>query len=212
MLLTAGQEAANLQRVGQPSYNRLAVDERRERLLELGAKLFAQYSYGDLSMATIAREAGISKGLLYHYFDSKSDYFQATLQEAAEDLARRTEPDSALAPIEQLVTSLEAYLGWIEEHSAAYARLLESTATLPEVRQIVDGVRQRTAERVLAGLVDDEPPAKARAAVHGWLYFMDGVCLEWIERRDMERDDVRDLLVGTLGGALVAAGVAPPQQ
>src|SRR4051794_24641976 len=64
-----------------PAYTRLAVDERRRRLLELGADLFTRHSYEELSMAAIAREAGISKALLYHYFPSKRDYFVATLQQ-----------------------------------------------------------------------------------------------------------------------------------
>jgi AcrR family transcriptional regulator len=44
----------------------MQVDERRRQLLELGAELFATHSFGELSMARIAREAGISKALLYH--------------------------------------------------------------------------------------------------------------------------------------------------
>ena len=43
-------------------------------------------------MATIAREAGISKALLYHYFPSKSEYFRATVSAEAERLAA---PDRA---------------------------------------------------------------------------------------------------------------------
>ena len=57
------------------AYTRLDVDERRRRLLELGAELFSRHGYEELSMARIAREAGISKALLYHYFPSKQAYF-----------------------------------------------------------------------------------------------------------------------------------------
>src|SRR5215208_831052 len=63
-----------------PAYTRMPVDERRRQLLERGAELFATHSFGELSMARIAREAGISKALLYHYFPSKQDFFVATLQ------------------------------------------------------------------------------------------------------------------------------------
>ena len=67
-------------------------------------------------MARIAREAGISKALLYHYFPSKQDFFVATLQQGAEEIARRTEPDPDLPPLEALAGSLDAFLGWIEEN------------------------------------------------------------------------------------------------
>ena len=73
--------------MGTPAYTRLDVDERRRRLLDLGAELFARHGYEELSMARIAREAGISKALLYHYFPSKQAYFAATLEQAAHELA-----------------------------------------------------------------------------------------------------------------------------
>jgi AcrR family transcriptional regulator len=69
--------------VSEPAYTRLDVDERRRRLLERGAELFARHSYDELSMAAIAREAGVSKALLYHYFPSKQDFFGAVLAEGA---------------------------------------------------------------------------------------------------------------------------------
>ena len=64
-------------------------------------------------MAAIAREAGISKALLYHYFPSKQAYFVATLEQKAAELAGRIAPDPALPPAEQLAASLDVFLaGW----------------------------------------------------------------------------------------------------
>src|SRR5687768_102831 len=136
---------------GGTAYTRLPVDERRAQLLKLGAELFTRHAYDDMSMARIAREAGISKPLLYHYFPSKQDYFRAVLAEAAEELQRRTEPDPALPPLEQLDQALEGFLGWIEENSAAYLKLIESAASLPDVRALVDDVRSATVDRILSG-------------------------------------------------------------
>jgi AcrR family transcriptional regulator len=190
-----------------PAYTRLQVDERRRQLLELGADLFAKHSYAELSMARIAREAGISKALLYHYFPSKQDYFVATLQQGAEEIARRTEPDPNLPPFEALAGSLEAFLGWIEENETAYRKLMESVGVVPEVKTLIDGLRDATSARILKGLeADDPPPPKLRAAARGWLWFMDGVILDWLEHRDMSRVEVRDFLLGALAGAVVAAG------
>src|SRR5918997_2199551 len=132
-----------------PAYTRLPVDERRRRLLDVGADLFARHAYDELSMARIAREAGISKPLLYHYFPSKQAYFAATLEQAAADLAARIEPDPALPPGEQLSAALDAYLAWVQEHAGAYARLLAGIGAVPEVRELVERVRDATAERIL---------------------------------------------------------------
>jgi AcrR family transcriptional regulator len=194
--------------VSEPAYTRLENDERRRRLLELGADLFTRHAYDEISMAQIAREAGISKALLYHYFPSKQEYFVATLATGAEELRRRIEPDPDLPPAEALPAALDAYLAWIDENAEAYAKLLQSTATVPEVRELVEGVRTATVERILAGIGTSEPAA--RTAVRGWLWFMDGACLDWIAHRDLERPQLLGLLLGTLFGALMAAGVALP--
>jgi len=194
----------------EPAYTRLSVEERRRRLLELGADLFARHSIDELSMAAIAREAGISKALLYHYFPSKADYFEATLRAAAQELGMRTEPDPSLPPAEALVASLEAFLGWVEENRVAYSKLMQSATSVGDAGTLIAQVREGTAQRLLEGLAPDPTP-KVRAAVHGWLWLMDGVCLDWIEHRDMGRTEVRDLLLGALLGALTAAGWQPPE-
>ena len=190
-----------------PAYTRLQVDERRRQLLELGARLFETHSYAELSMAKIAREAGISKALLYHYFPSKQDFFVATLQQGAEEIARRTEPDPDLPPMEGLAGSVDGFLGWIEENEMAYRKTMESVGSVPEVRLLIDQIRDATAARILEGLgAGSPPPPKLRAAARAWLWFMDGVILDWLEHRDMSRTEVRDLLLASLAGSISAAG------
>jgi len=198
-----------------PAYTRLEVDERRRRLLELGTELFARFSYDELSMARIAREAGISKALLYHYFPGKQAYFAATLEDKAAELSALTEPDPSLPPVEQLATSLGAFLGWVDANRGAYGKLVRSAAAIPEVREVVDRVRDATSSRILDAIEaaragDDGPPAAAppalRTAVRAWLWFMDGAILDWVEHGDLTREQLQELLLGTLLGAATAAG------
>jgi AcrR family transcriptional regulator len=189
-----------------PAYTRLDVDERRRRLLELGADLFTRFADAELSMARIAKAAGISKALLYHYFPSKEAYFVATLEEKTAELARRTEPDPALPPLEQPSGSLDAYLQWVEENAGSYEKMIRS-AGVPEVRDMLDRVRGATAQRIIDGIRAAKPETPVlRAAVHGWLWFMDGACLDWIEHRDLDRETLHGLLLATLVGAVLAAG------
>jgi AcrR family transcriptional regulator len=149
-----------------PAYTRLDVDERRRRLLALGADVFTRHAYDELSMAAIAREAGISKALLYHYFPSKQAFFQATLEQAAAELAERVRPSDDLAPAEQLMQGLDGFLAWIEENETAYRKLMQSVASVPEARELVERVRHETADLILAGLTEGkEPPPELRTAV-----------------------------------------------
>jgi AcrR family transcriptional regulator len=191
---------------GGPAYTRLKVDERRKQLLEAGADLFARYSYDELSMARIAREVGISKPLLYHYFPSKQAYFTATLEQAAAELAQAVEPNPDLPPVEQLAGSLDAYLRWVERNKAAYSKLITSVGSVPEVRELVTRVRDETAERILAGISPGGAAPPLRTAVRAWLWFMDGAVLDWLQHRDMDRARLHGLLLGTLLGAVTASG------
>jgi len=194
-----------------PAYTRLGVDERRRRLLELGAQLFTEHAYDELSMAKIAKHAGISKALLYHYFASKEAYFVATLEEKAAELQQRTIPDPSLPPLEQLSGSLDAYLQWIEENSSSYDKMIRSAGAVPEVRQLVDRVRAETAQRIVDGLSQGKPPTPAlRTVVRGWLGFIDGACLDWVKHRDLDRQTLHGLILATLLGAVLAAGEANP--
>ena len=193
--------------VGRRAYARLHSDERRQQLVARATELFATHGYEELSMSRIAREAGISKALLYHYFPSKQSYFVATLQQQAEELAQLTAADPALPPAEQLTRSLAAFLAWIEENADGYAKLLEGASTHAEVRRLVDQVRAATAERILAGLSPAAPPVpELRTAVNGWLWFMDGALTDWLAHRDIGRDQLLGLLLGTLLGAVTASG------
>jgi AcrR family transcriptional regulator len=187
--------------VSEPAYTRLDVEERRRRLLELGTDLFARHDYDALSMAAIAREAGISKALLYHYFPSKQAYFVATLEQKATELAGRIAPDPSLAPAEQLVASLGAFLLWVEQNGDAYAKLVRGAGAVPEVRAVMEAVREATAEQILSGL-PGPPSSVRRAAVRAWLWFMDGAILDWLEHRDLTREELKTLLLRTLEGAL----------
>lgn len=196
--------------MGSPAFTRLDVDERRRQLLEAGARAFTERAYDEVSMSDVARAAGISKGLLYHYFPSKSEFFTATLAAAAAEVAAVTEPDPGKPPVEQLTGSLGAYLAWIEENASGYRRLLESAGS-PDVRSLIEDVRERTVVRIVEAVSEGAPRPALRVAVRGWLWGMDGAILDWLDRAEVSRDELRDLLVATFVGALGAAGHVDPR-
>lgn len=181
----------------EPAYTRLDVDERRAQLLELGTRLFTEHAYDELSMAAIARDAGISKALLYHYFPSKRDLFLATLQEKATELGVRV-----VAAGETPEAQLAAFLEFVEENATGYGKLVRSLGQ-PEVAEVVAGVRRVTAERIVAGLGANGPVA--HAAVTAWLAFLDALILEWLEDPQcVSRDDVARVALAALTAALSA--------
>jgi AcrR family transcriptional regulator len=192
--------------MSERAYRRLQRDERRELLVERATELFSRHGYEGLSMSRLAQEARISKALLYHYFPSKRRLFEAALEEGAEELRRRTEPEPGRPPSEQLSKTLDAFLVWVQERPRAYATLLDSSSA--EVREIVAEVRNETAGRILTGLGEEGLRPATRAAVHGWLGFLDGAILDWIAHDDLTREELHGMLLGAFAGALIASGAS----
>src|SRR5437879_13401481 len=106
------------------AYGRFSVEERRRSLLELGLRLFSSRPYDEISIEEIARTAGMSKGLLYHYFPSKRDFYVECLKVVKHKFQIVTEPDPSLPPIPQLRLSLSGYVDHVKEHLSSYQALL----------------------------------------------------------------------------------------
>jgi AcrR family transcriptional regulator len=190
---------------------RLATDERRSQLVALGRSLFLHRPYDSISIDDIAEAAGVSKGLLYHYFDSKRRFYVETVRDAFREMAEVTEPDVRLPQKERLNASLDAYLAYIERSGGAYETLLSSgVGTDPEVREIIEAQRQLVMNRILAGLGLPEASPALRMAIRSWIGFIDAACLDWVHHRDVDRATIRALLSSSLESAIATAAQVDP--
>jgi AcrR family transcriptional regulator len=186
---------------------RLSTDARREQLVALGGEIFSERPFDEVSIDDIAAAAGISKGLLYHYFPSKRDFYVAVVRHSADEMQLVTDPDRDLPPLERLSAGLDRYLEYVETHARGYATVLRAgIGSDAEVAAIVEEVRGTMARRILEDLPFDGPPPPAvRVAVRGWVGFAEAASLEWVERREVSREELRELLIKALTGTVTAA-------
>jgi AcrR family transcriptional regulator len=190
---------------------RLQVDERRSQLLELGLQLFSDHSYDELSIDDIARAAGISKGLLYHYFPSKRDYYVEVVRRAAGQLIERTDAASQEVSVEALHGALDAYLDFVDQHARSYVALVRGgIGSDPEVVQLLEATRRTLTERIVSRISADAPPPLLRLALRGWIGLVESASLDWLDRREVPREQLRGLLEQMLVATIMAAGVTPP--
>ena len=194
-----------------PARSRFSVDERRAQLIELGLSLFARRAYDEISIDDIASEAGVSKGLLYHYFGSKRAFYVACVASAAEQLVERTTVDESLPEPMRGRAGIEAYFDFAKEHEAAYLALMRSgIGNDPEVAAVVEKTRARILERMLETLGLEERPV-FRAAARSWIGQVEAACLDWMEGDPgVDRATLVTLLLGGIYGTLLAAKALDP--
>ncbi|MET0558851.1 MAG: helix-turn-helix domain-containing protein [Solirubrobacterales bacterium] len=192
--------------------SRMSTDARREQLLAAGVELLRRRPYDEVSIEEIAAAAGVSKGLLYHYFPTKQDFVLAALERGQRELGELTAPDPDLPPAEQLGASIDRFLDFVEEHEVAYTAIFRSRGGGdPAIQAALDRGRQERLDSLLDSLASWEaaPVTITRTplletAVQGWLFFLEGAVLRWLERRDVSREELRLLLERALIGTLAA--------
>jgi AcrR family transcriptional regulator len=185
--------------------SRLTSDERREHLLHVGVELLGRYGTVDISIEEIARAAGVSKGLLYHYFPTKNDFFLAVLARSQAELDVGLARDPELSAMEQFDRSLDAFLHFVDAHAEGYLAVVNARGREPRVQQLVEERRRRRVDELvaLAAVLADAPRETVRtpllvAALEGWIGLTEAVTVRWLRDREISREDVHELLRGAL--------------
>jgi AcrR family transcriptional regulator len=185
---------------------RLQTDERRTQLLELGQRVFSSRPYDEIAMDEVAEMAGVSKGLLYHYFSSKREFFLETIRAASLHLRSLTEPDITLAPGARLRAAIDAHLDYVREHGTIYATIYRSgTSIAPEVQDILDEHRGIVMQWLLFNLGVSKPKPLLRSALRAWIATVEGMSLDWIDHPELDQAALRELLVASYGALLKRA-------
>ncbi|WP_371664202.1 TetR/AcrR family transcriptional regulator [Streptomyces sp. NBC_00280] len=195
---------------GQRTRRRLSTGERREQLLSVGARLFSESPYDDVWIEQVAEIAEVSRGLLYHYFPTKRDFFAAVVERESERMLRMTATVPGVPAREQLDANLDAFLAYVEEHAHGYRAFHRADASGDQaVRKVYQRALAAQERQILAALAADpefgrlsEERPDLRLAVRGWLAFTTAVCLEWLRGSDLSRQQVRDLCARSLLGTL----------
>lgn len=162
-----------------PEQNRILRDVQRTKILSVSLDLFVRRGFAATRIADIAAEAGVSAGLLYHYFPSKDDVLVALLQDSLPRMEAAAELLEALdQPIaETLRLALRQLINDIQEHSETgkfhlLVAQVSAFDVLPEAaRTIIERHAEgpyRVMERLLAkgqeeGSVRDGAPGEMAA-------------------------------------------------
>lgn len=142
------------------------MEARRREVLDAATEVMWAKGYGSSSMSEIAREAGVVKGALYHYVESKEQMLYLIVKEVFDASFAEIDPiaELDLPPLERLATFVRSHVRFAARHRRAYLLCLRDLRHLsPELQVDVTrgGLASRgTLRRILRacreeGLVDD---------------------------------------------------------
>jgi AcrR family transcriptional regulator len=190
---------------------RLDPDARRAEILDAALRLYAERPYADVSTSELAREAGVARGLLNHYFGTKRGLYLEALgilltipEAAATELPGDTRTERAGAAVDWFLDTVATRRGmWLTVGAGGVG--VGGTGGDPEVDAVVERADEVAADRVLVALVPEHDPASdpaadvvLRARVRAYFGLVRAASREWLVRGSLDRAGVRDLLVSTL--------------
>ena len=185
-----------------PRWNRLAHDERRADILATARRLFSQRHYSAVSTEQIARAAGVTRGLLGHYFGTKRELYLEVVRDLIRPLSVPV-PAPARRPTDAVVREwVGRWLDMVEGNRETWFAAVgaEGFGRDPELELIVQESRDATVERIIEvlGLEDRRHGDELRALLRTYSGLVELASAEWLQRRTLTRAQVETLLAGAL--------------
>jgi AcrR family transcriptional regulator len=124
---------------------RMRAPERREQLLQVARTVFARRGFHTVTMDDVAREAGVTKPILYDHFPSKRDLYRGLLEG---DLAALKEKirhalESSRGNRERIRASFQAYFDFVDEEGEGFRLLMQEAAGAErEFRDLIADFRE----------------------------------------------------------------------
>lgn len=201
----AGQVAGGGAAAAPRKRQRLSAQARRAAILDVAEPMFAELGFAEVSTVAIARECGISEGLVFHHFGSKAEVYAGVVTRSEErltaDAQRLLDALPVNTPVREQVRGLvELYLDHVAARPLSWAAVTRGD-TPPEVQYVRTDIRDQRIDG-LTSLLPGNP--RTAIAVPGFLGFIDAVALDWVDEGCPvdTRLPIVEAALGALEGAL----------
>lgn len=176
---------------------RLQADDRRDELIRLGTQLFLRTAYDQISIDDLSRRLKISKGLLYHYFPSKKEFYLEIIRTISEDFLKKTENAPAqMDPLERFKQNLDLYLSYVEAHRPLFLALHHAgVGADAKARAIVESNRKKVFDQFAAVLGSDSMGPCLRLSIWGAIGLIESTAIDWATHGGMSKEALREVLL-----------------
>ncbi len=189
----------------------MSSEDRRRQLLGIGLARLVANPLDDVAVDVVAAEAGISRGLLFHYFPTKADYQREVVAAAGRRMLRNVAPPRGVEGRDALRHTVIRFLEQVRRRRSFFVALVRGEGLLgpgggPEVH---DTLRAAMTDRVMAYAA---LPDARRPVVHAWLAYVEDLALsargDSANRRGAGADALADHALSALDAVLTLP--APP--
>ncbi len=182
-----------------PEGKLLKRPQRRRALLDAAARAFARRGYAATSLDDVATEAGVSRVLIYRHFESKTELYQAVLEEVSEQLRAATGHPDYQAP-----GSLAGLVAAASANPDGFRLFFRQSGQEPEFRRHADDLRQAmkdTAQPYLEQMIHDS--ARLRWAADLIPTIAVEAVIAWLDAGEPDPDTAADTITQVIGAAVI---------
>jgi AcrR family transcriptional regulator len=195
-----------------PKYSRLAPARRREEILDAANALFSERGYDEVSVEEIASSAGVTRGLVHHYFGGRREVYIALLERLGTMREQQLPPPVGRSARARLADDVARWLDWTEQNRTIWLATLGRGEDIadPDIRAVVTDLVGRAVAIVAAhhaDIADDSP--RLRYALECWTGLNRAATRRWLQG-EASREATHELIASTLEHVLRTFG-APPK-
>lgn len=187
------------------AWTRLEPDVRAAEIMKVARRQFARDGFANVSMASIADEAGVTPGLVNHYFGTKRKLYVTVIKEAAQRLPKTVRRDlEGLSREETIELSTTRFLDSAEQEPEAWALTLGAAGQRdPEIDKLLAAGRDTIIERMAHNHTEpgEEPTDELRLALRCALEGAGRAAREWLAGRT-RRDQAHAVITQMLGAVV----------
>ncbi|MCU1513207.1 MAG: TetR family transcriptional regulator [Microbacteriaceae bacterium] len=171
----------------------MSPERRRAELVALGVAMLANEPLEALTIESLSERAGVSRGLVIHYFGTRQGLHREVVLTARDSMLRASEPQPELAPLDRLHDTLTRIVQFVRDHRETFFSLVRGAASGD--RQVRDGVEQARslqADHLIAvfhelGLPDSD---LLSIALRSWVAFAEETLVEIAINTDMPSAEI----------------------
>src|SRR3954470_16155216 len=131
--------------MSSPKYHRLDPGRRREQILHAANALFAERAYDEVSIEDIASCAGVTRGLVHHYFGGRKDVYVGLLERLGAQREEQLRPPVGRSARARVADSASRWLDWTDANRTIWLATIARGEDIadPDVRQVIDDLVRR---------------------------------------------------------------------